>query len=108
MTLFLAIFSIGIAIGSVMCNKLLKEKITGNLVPYGCVGITISIILLFIFGILYQANIAVFGIISLSAFIANIYGILIIFSLLSLAIFSGIYIVPLYAIIQHRAEKKQT
>ena len=42
-TLFLTIFSIGI--GSVCCNKLLKGKINGRLVPHGSIGMTVAILL---------------------------------------------------------------
>ncbi|MFT5703544.1 MAG: acyl-[acyl-carrier-protein]-phospholipid O-acyltransferase, partial [Rickettsiales bacterium] len=97
----------GIALGSVMCNKLLKGEINGKLVPYASLGITISIILLFIFGIFYQQNIDSTQIISVADFLfKNIYGFLMSLSLLSLAIFSGFYMVPLYAIMQHRSKAK--
>jgi acyl-[acyl-carrier-protein]-phospholipid O-acyltransferase/long-chain-fatty-acid--[acyl-carrier-protein] ligase len=103
-TLFLAIFSVGIAIGSLMCNKLLRGKINGKLVPYGSFGITISIILFFSFGIFYEKPEQLIG---LTSFLfENNHGFLISMSLLSLSIFSGIYIVPLYAIMQHRSNEK--
>jgi acyl-[acyl-carrier-protein]-phospholipid O-acyltransferase/long-chain-fatty-acid--[acyl-carrier-protein] ligase len=106
-TLFLSVFSIGIAIGSVMCSKFLKEAIDGRLVPYGSFGITLSIILFFIFGLFYQESINHHhNIVNVEYFIlSNPYGLCITLSLLSLSIFAGIYIVPLYAIIQHRSNK---
>ena len=105
-TLFLSIFSIGIAIGSVLCNKLLKGNIDGRLVPYGAFGITVSIILFFIFGVLYKNSLDICGQESVSHFLfSNGYGCLISLSLLSLSIFFGIYIVPLYAIMQHRSDE---
>jgi acyl-[acyl-carrier-protein]-phospholipid O-acyltransferase/long-chain-fatty-acid--[acyl-carrier-protein] ligase len=106
-TLFLSIFSIGIAIGSLLCNKLLKGNIDGRLVPYGSFGITVSIILFFTFGIFYKNSLDVTNLISVTNFLfLNSYGLLISLSLLSLSIFSGIYIVPLYAIMQHRSNEK--
>ncbi|MDB2550902.1 MFS transporter [Rickettsiales bacterium] len=106
-TLFLSIFSIGIAVGSLLCNKLLKGNIDGRLVPYGSFGITISIILFFIFGELYKNSFDEDNLINVSNFLfLNYYGFLISLSLLSLSIFSGIYIVPLYAIMQHRSNEK--
>ena len=106
-TLFLSIFSIGIAIGSLLCNKLLKGNIDGRLVPYGSFGITVSIILFFTFGIFYNNSLDVTSLISVTNFLfSNHYGFLISLSLLSLSIFSGIYIVPLYAIMQHRSNEK--
>jgi len=106
-TLFLSIFSIGIAIGSLLCNKLLKGNIDGRLVPYGSFGITVSIVLFFTFGIFYKNSLDVTSLISVTDFLfSNGYGLLISLSLLSLSIFSGIYIVPLYAIMQHRSNEK--
>lgn len=106
-TLFLSIFSIGIGIGSVMCNKLLKGKIDGRLVPFGSIGITIGIIIFCAASYFYNSSITPDHLLSLKEFLsANIYSWLIILGLLTIAVFSGIYIVPLYAIMQHRSEEK--
>lgn len=40
-TLFLTLFSIGIAVGSVLCNRLLKSEISAKYVPLGTIGMTI-------------------------------------------------------------------
>ncbi len=103
-TLFLSVFSIGIGFGSVMCNKLLKGQINGKLVPFGSIGISIGILIFCIASNLYPTS---QNIISLGEFFANsCYSYLIILGLLLTAIFSGIYIVPLYAIMQHRSDSK--
>lgn len=103
-TLFLAIFSIGIGVGSVMCNKLVKGQINGKLVPLGSIGISIGIFAFCISSHFYQTP---ENIISIAEFFtSNCQGYLIALSLLIIAIFSGIYIVPLYAIMQHRSENK--
>jgi acyl-[acyl-carrier-protein]-phospholipid O-acyltransferase/long-chain-fatty-acid--[acyl-carrier-protein] ligase len=103
-TLFLSIFSVGIGIGSVMCNKLLKGQINGRLVPAGSIGITIGIGIFCIANYFYDTP---EQIISLGEFFSNsCYSWLIILGLLVVAISSGIYIVPLYAIMQHRSEAK--
>ena len=106
-TLFLSIFSIGIGIGSAMCNKLLKGKIDGRLVPFGSIGITIGIIIFCTASYFYNSSIVPDHLLGLKEFLSlNIYSWLIILGLLTIAIFSGIYIVPLYAIMQHRSEVK--
>jgi acyl-[acyl-carrier-protein]-phospholipid O-acyltransferase/long-chain-fatty-acid--[acyl-carrier-protein] ligase len=103
-TLFLSIFSIGIAIGSVICNKLLKGKINGRLVPAGSIGITLGITIFCIANYFYVTP---EKIISLGEFFSNSYSSwLIALGLLVMAIASGIYIVPLYAIMQHRSDAK--
>lgn len=105
-TLFLSVFSIGIGIGSVMCNKLLKGKINGRLVPFGSVGISFGIFLFCLASYFYQkpSDVDLIGL--QQFFAAGIYSWLIISGLLVTAIFSGIYIVPLYAIMQHRSDEK--
>lgn len=103
-TLFLSIFSIGIGIGSVMCNKLLKGQINGRLVPFGSIGISLGIFLFCLLSYSYQSTAEIIG---LKDFLTNGYNsYFIMLSLLITAIFSGIYIVPLYAIMQHRSEGK--
>lgn len=103
-TLFLSIFSIGIGVGSVMCNKLLKGQISGKLVPLGSIGISLGILFFCFASNIYQTP---ENIISIGEFFLNSFAsYLIVISLLMIAIFSGIYIVPLYAIMQHRADVK--
>lgn len=103
-TLFLSIFSIGIGVGSVMCNKLLKGQINGKLVPLGSIGISTGILFFCLASNFYQTP---ENIISLGEFFSSSFAsYLIILSLLVIAIFSGIYIVPLYAIMQHRSDNK--
>lgn len=103
-TLFLSIFSVGIGIGSVMCNKLLKGKINGKLVPHGSIGISLGILFFCAASNFYKTP---ENIISLSDFFSNSYhSYFIVLSLLMIAIFSGIYIVPLYAIMQHRSDSQ--
>lgn len=103
-TLFLSIFSIGIGVGSVMCNKLLKGQINGKLVPFGSIGISLGILLFCLSSNFYQTSEHIIG---LKEFLTSgCYSYLIVLSLLMIAIFSGIYIVPLYAIMQHRADIK--
>ncbi len=104
-TLFLSIFSIGIGIGSVMCNKFLKGKINGRLVPLGSIGITIGIIIFCVASYFYNLSSNPDHLLSLKEFLlVSVYSWFIILGLLAIAIFSGIYIVPLYAIMQHRSE----
>lgn len=99
-TLFLTVFSVGVGIGSFLCNKLLKGEIKSTYVPIAMLGMTV-------FGIdLYFASISaappVSGtLMSLGEFISSFARIRILFDLLLIAVCSGLYIVPLYAIMQH-------
>ena len=102
--LFLAIFSMGIGMGAMLCNRLLKGQIDGRLVPYGSFGITMAIIVFFVSSGMYERGMNSIGVFEFmqSGFAAWF----IMGGLLMLSICSGVYIVPLYAIMQHRSDEK--
>src|SRR5207248_11108483 len=41
-TLFLAVFSIGVGAGSMLCNRLLRGKVSARTVPWGMLGLALS------------------------------------------------------------------
>lgn len=105
--LFLCIFSIGIAIGSMICSKLIENQINGRLVPFGSIGITLGIVIFCVASANYQAVGGIEDFLTLGEFIlGGVCNVAIMLGLLIIAIFSGIYIVPLYAIMQHRSDEK--
>lgn len=100
-TLFLAIFSIGIGIGSLLCNRLLKGEVAATYVPLGILGMTIFTIDLY-----FASSRVVTGngevLIGVTVFLESLANWRVLIDLLGIAICGGIYIVPLYAIIQDR------
>lgn len=100
-TLFLAVFSIGIGIGSLLCNKLLKGQVAATYVPLGILGMTVfTLDLYFASGnVITGSGTALFGV---AAYLDTLTHWRILLDLLGIAICGGIYIVPLYAIIQNR------
>ena len=85
--LLLAVFSIGVGIGSLLCEKLSQGMVEIGLVPLGAMG-------MMAFGVdLYTAS---------ASGVAD-WRLLMDISLIGL--FGGVYIVPLYALIQSRAQK---
>lgn len=94
----LALFSIGIAIGSLLCDKLSGHRIEPGIVPIGSLGITI-------FGadLLFSTPATPFVGDSLMAFITEPSLIRVFIDLLLIGVFGGIFIVPLYSLMQHRA-----
>lgn len=103
-TLFLAIFSIGIGLGSAMCNNILKGKINNKLLPFAVFGMSLGIFTFYLASNYYVKGENLIGI--LSFLNSGIYAFLIILGLLIIAICSGLYIVPLYAIMQHYSDNK--
>ena len=97
---FMTLFSIGIGVGSAICNKLLAGEVTGTYVPYGAVGMAIFTVLLY----LSSRDFAPEGqMINMIQFASESQHWLMIISLLGVSISGGIYIVPLYAIMQSRS-----
>ncbi|MDQ0649810.1 MFS transporter [Pseudomonas cedrina] len=103
-TLILTVFSVGIALGSMLCERLSGRKVEIGLVPFGSFGLTVFGLLLWWhsggFPQNVQANdwLAVLG-----------YGQAwwVLFDILGLGVFGGFYIVPLYALIQSRTAEHE-
>ena len=101
-TLFLALFSIGIATGSLICEKLSQKKLELGLVPLGTFGITLFMLDLFVIGN-PPRHIAIIG---FWEFFNSFTNIRIIFDLFMLSFFSGFFTVPLYTYVQQYSEEK--
>ncbi len=104
-TLFLTIFSVGIGVGSLLCSRILRGKVDASYVPLAAIGMTIFMIDLF-FASRHVAK--PFQGETLTTFLqffreANNWRIS--FDLLLIAICGGLYIVPLYTILQTRSEQ---
>ncbi len=99
-TLLLIVFSIGIGVGSLLCERLSGHKVEIGLVPFGSIGITL-------FGVdLYFAlsNHIAHGPVGIAAFVGEAGHWRILADLMLIGVFGGFYIVPLYALIQSRSE----
>jgi hypothetical protein len=99
-TLLLAIFSIGIGVGSLMCERLSGHKVEIGLVPFGSIGLSVFAIDLY----LASRNLAPQGLAVIGAFFAVSAHWRVIADLVLIGVFGGFYIVPLYALIQERSE----
>jgi len=103
-TLFLTLFSVGIGLGSILCSKLLKGELSARFVPLGAIGMSIFIIDLFFAssGLTPHSG----NLMGITTFLGSFSHIRICFDLLGIAVCGGIYIVPLYAIMQDKAAPK--
>jgi 1-acyl-sn-glycerol-3-phosphate acyltransferase len=99
-TLLLAIFSIGIAVGSLLCEVLSGRRIEIGLVPFGSIGMTIFAVDLYF----ASRGLTPTGLIGPKAFLAQPAHWRVIADLFLLALFGGLYSVPLYALIQSRCD----
>ncbi|MEO5374123.1 MAG: acyl-[ACP]--phospholipid O-acyltransferase [Alphaproteobacteria bacterium] len=102
-TLMLTVFSVGIGIGSVLCGRMLKGEISARHVPFAALGMTLFAFDLWLAS---SAGGAAAGTIAdLNQFLARPGAWRILADLLGLAVCGGIYIVPLYAILQARSDE---
>jgi 1-acyl-sn-glycerol-3-phosphate acyltransferase len=103
-TLFLAIFSVGVAVGSIICEKMSHEKVEVGLVPFGSMGICVFLFHLWYLGRPYAETSQVLGI---GEFLSQTGSFWILFDLAGLSVMSGFFIVPLYTFIQSRSAREE-
>jgi 1-acyl-sn-glycerol-3-phosphate acyltransferase len=102
-SLLLVVFSVGIAIGSLLCELLSRRMVEIGLVPLGCIGMTVfAVDLYFACTALTPHQGAAF---TLSQFIAAPGHLRVMLDLALLALCAGLYSVPMYALIQLRAKE---
>ena len=103
-TLILTIFSVGIALGSLLCERLSGHKVEIGLVPFGSFGLTLFGLLLWWHSGGFPQGAAPHDWLQLLSF-AQAWWILA--SVLGIGVFGGFYIVPLYALIQSRTAEQE-
>jgi 1-acyl-sn-glycerol-3-phosphate acyltransferase len=133
-TLFLATFTVGIAVGAFLCEKLSFERVEIGLVPWGSLGMTIFMTDLSwvasIWSITHVAPEAVSAVhqinpssgaglhaadtlgaqattlLTVTQFLQQPMAYRLLLDLFVLSIFGGLFTVPLYTLVQERSEKK--
>ncbi len=99
-TLLLAVFSVGIGTGSLLCERMSGHKIEIGLVPFGSIGMTVFAVDLYF----AASGLKPEGLAGVMAFLSTGTHWRILADLFLLAMFGGFYSVPLYALIQTRCE----
>ena len=100
-TLLLAVFSVGIGLGSLLCERMSAGKVEIGLVPFGAIGLSV-----FALDLWWASPVAgAFGTqLDLLTLLALPAMWRIVFDLVMIGMFGGFFIVPLYALIQSRSE----
>ncbi len=106
-TLFLAIFSVGVAIGSVAVNRLLKGQVAARFAPVSAIAMGLFVLDLFrhVHGWPARTDGGLDGI---AEFLATPNGPWVVFDLLGVAIAGGMFVVPLYAFLTITVPKSET
>ncbi|NMY25365.1 MFS transporter [Pseudomonas sp. WS 5021] len=103
-TLILTVFSVGIALGSMLCEKLSGRKVEIGLVPFGSFGLTVFGLLLWWHSGGFPQNVQANDWLAVLGY-GQAWWVLI--DILGLGVFGGFYIVPLYALIQSRTAENE-
>ncbi|MGB5082784.1 MAG: MFS transporter [Burkholderiales bacterium] len=99
-TVLLALFSIGVGLGSLLCERLSGRRIEIGLVPFGSIGLTI-------FGVDFyfaSSGLDPHALVGAADFMREPAHWRVLADLALIGIFGGFYIVPLYTLIQTRSE----
>ena len=100
--LFIATFSVGIGIGSLLCNKLLKGEISAKYVPLASIAITF-----FSIDLVFASNNAAGGagtLVGVGEFLGHPANWRLLADMVLIAMCGGLYVVPLFAIVQSRSD----
>jgi len=104
-TLFLSVFAIGIGVGALVCNRLLKGQIHATFVPLGALGIAVfSIDLYFVIDGATASGKGAQAALGIGAFLSNATNWRGLIDLFLIAVSGGLYMVPLNALLQSVSE----
>jgi acyl-[acyl-carrier-protein]-phospholipid O-acyltransferase/long-chain-fatty-acid--[acyl-carrier-protein] ligase len=105
-TLFMTVFTVGIAIGSMLCNRLLKGEVSARLAPLGALGVSVFAADL----VFASQHASVIGhsqaMQTVSIFLSYFENWRLLADMSLIALCGGIYVVPLYAVLQERSHVK--
>ncbi|MGF6210873.1 1-acyl-sn-glycerol-3-phosphate acyltransferase [Comamonas sp. 4034] len=99
-SLLLVVFSIGIGIGSLLCEVMSRRQVEIGLVPMGAIGMSVFAIDLYF----ASRSLPAAPLMDVGAFISQPAHWRVMADLLLLSLFAGLYSVPMYALIQMRSQ----
>jgi len=102
--LLLMVFSVGIGIGSLLCERLSGHKVEIGLVPFGAIGLSVFGLELYFASVSYGATVTATSVVDMAGFVAQHGSLRILFDCAAIGVFGGLYIVPLFALIQTRCD----
>lgn len=102
-TMVLCVFSLGIGVGSLLCERLSGHKVEIGLVPFGALGLSIFGVDLY-FSVPAQSAGELFDV---ATYLAQAGSIRVLVDLLLIGVFGGLFIVPLFALVQLRTPAPQ-
>jgi MFS family permease len=104
-TLFLAIFSIGVAVGSVAINRLLHNQVSARYAPSAALAMGLFVLILYVLCRNWPDS---DSLVSVADFLERIQGWLVVVDLFFVAVAGGMFVVPLYAFLTTTVPKSET
>lgn len=106
-SLFLGIFSIGIAIGSVLANRLLKGEVSARIAPFSVILMGVFVLILYFISVRW-AGLENGELYDLIGFIMHPGSWLLLAILMGVAVAGGMFVVPLYAFLTTTVDISET
>jgi acyl-[acyl-carrier-protein]-phospholipid O-acyltransferase/long-chain-fatty-acid--[acyl-carrier-protein] ligase len=102
-TLFLAAFTIGVGAGSMLCGRLMRGEVSARYAPLAALGMAAFSLDLALASKAARPSAA--ELLGILGFLSHLSGIRIFLDLTAIAVCGGVFVVPLYAIIQKHSEE---
>jgi MFS family permease len=106
-SMFLGVFSVGVAIGSVVVNRLLQGKVSARFAPVSVIAMGIFVVL-FYWVARNWVGAADGALYTMADFVNHKDAWILLATLLAIAITGGMFVVPLYAFLTTTVDKSQT
>ena len=104
-TLFLATFSVGVAVGSLAINRLLKGEVSARHAPASALAMGFFVLLLFLLSRQWPPSPEL---LTMGQFLNNRWALMVIAVLFFVAVAGGMFVVPLYAFLTTTVPKSET
>jgi MFS family permease len=104
-TLFLAVFSVGVAVGSVAINRMLKGEVSAKYAPQSALFMGVFVLLLYWLTRNWPSSPELVG---MSEFLHHPLGWAVVLDLFGVAVSGGMFVVPLYAFLTTTVPKSET
>lgn len=101
-TLFMSLFSVGVAIGSMIASRLCRSKVSMRVSIVGGLGMSASALLLFLFCEYFAPRENV----DVEIFLQSLTGVVTAIAAFLFSVFGGMFIVPLYTLMQKASDSK--
>ena len=106
-SVFLVIFSVGVAIGSISINALLRGKVSARWSPVSVIGMAGFVVLFYLVCQAWTPH-PQDGLLNVARFLAEPLAVPLLLTLLGIAVTGGMFVVPLYAFLTTFVDKSQT